>query len=64
MDISVRVRKKLAEEGCLLEKISKDTGIDMSKLEERGRKLSGEELLVLCSYMNWDPRDFWEPDGK
>ena len=47
MDISVRVRKKLAEEGCLLEKISKDTGIDMSKLEERGRKLSGEELLVL-----------------
>ena len=65
MDISVKNRKKLVDEGYSLEEISQDTGINISKLEEGCRlSLSGEELLVLCSYMDWDPRDFWTPKEK
>lgn len=65
MEIKNRIIQYLKENGVLIEKIAFDTGISVKKLDETSKlNLSAEEFLIICSYLEVDPKKFNEKNKE
>lgn len=61
LDITNRIAKYILESQINVERISKDTGISISKLTyQTSYKLDCEEFLILCRYLQLSPETLFE----
>lgn len=64
MHMTEQIIRYIQKNTLSMKEIEKETGVELSLLQEQHRSLNATELLEICRYLQLDPWMFYEKTEK